>query len=104
MSVEVLQSRALRAKFVTPEGATDYVEMPRGHSLSRIPVPKGMEGQSFGTTDFRRITHLSVLTIVRQDDGRESRMLAEADVVLRADDGLIVMGRDEDVRKYGGNA
>jgi len=106
LSAEVLQNRALRAKFVMPEGATDYVEIPRGHALSRINVPAEMIGQRFGDTDFRRKTHLSVLTLIRKGKGtgKDERMLPEPDIVLQEGDAFIVLGAEEAVRKLGGQA
>ncbi len=102
LSVEVLKSGALRAKFVMPEGTTHYVEMPPGHKLARVAVPDAMVGRTFGSTNFRRKTNLSVLTIVRKRDGREKRILPEPDIELREGDYFIVMGSEDAVKEAGG--
>jgi CIC family chloride channel protein len=102
LSVEVLKSGALRAKFVMPEGTTHYVEMPPGHTLARVAVPKPMVGKTFGATNFRRKTSLSVLTIIRKRDGSEKRILPETDIELREGDVFIVMGSEEAVKLAGG--
>ncbi len=102
LSVEVLKSGALRAKFVMPEGTTHYVEMPPGHTLARVTVPDAMVGKTFGTTNFRRKTNLSVLTIVRKRDGSEKRILPEPDIELREGDYFIVMGTEAAVKEAGG--
>jgi CIC family chloride channel protein len=100
LSVEVLKSRGLRAKFVSPEGAADYVEMPRGHAVARVPLPPAMAGQTLGTVNFRQLTGLSVLTIVRDVDGRETRLLPAPSTALRAGDALIVTGTEEAIEEF----
>jgi CIC family chloride channel protein len=102
ISVEVLQSQQLRAKFVEHGGAQHYVEIQPGCAVSRIPVPKAMVGQTLAATDFRRRTGLTVLTIVHPQNGRELRILPEAGTVLNAEDALIVMGEIEKIRELGG--
>lgn len=101
LSVEVLQSGGLRAKFVEHGGAQHYVEMPRGHVLGRIHVPKALVGKRFGDTSFRRETGLTVLTLIRLENGREVRLLPDPTVLLREDDAFVVMGPEEDVKKAG---
>jgi CIC family chloride channel protein len=102
LSVEVLQSQQLRAKFVEHGGAQHYVEIQPGCAVSRIPVPKAMVGQTLAATDFRRRTGLTVLTIVHPQNGRELRIIPEAGTVLNAEDALIVMGEIEKIRELGG--
>ena len=85
-----------------PEGTTHYVEMPPGHKLARVAVPDAMVGRTFGSTNFRRKTNLSVLTIVRKRDGREKRILPEPDIELREGDYFIVMGSEDAVKEAGG--
>jgi CIC family chloride channel protein len=100
LSVEVLHRGTLRAKFVMPEGDTHYVEIPRGHALARILIPKDYVGKTLGTVDFRRITGLSVLTIVRTMNGRDERLLPAPDLVLEAGDRFVVMGPEESVSEF----
>jgi CIC family chloride channel protein len=102
ISVEVLQSRHLRAKFVEHGGAQHYVEIQPGHAVSRIPVPTQMVGQTLAATDFRNRTGLTVLTIIHPQAGRETRTLPEPGTVLEADDALIVMGAIEKIKELGG--
>jgi CIC family chloride channel protein len=102
LSVEVLQRRGLRAKFVDHEGAQHYVEMPAGHALSRIPVPREMAGQTLAGAQFHRHTGLTVLTIVQSVSGRDRRILPEPSTTLRAGDSLIVLGPVESIRRWGG--
>ncbi|MCK6460176.1 MAG: chloride channel protein [Planctomycetes bacterium] len=102
LSVEVLQSQQLRAKFVEHGGAQHYVEIEKGHAVSRIPVPKEMVGQTLAATDFRNRTGLTVLTVIHPQDGREVRIVPAAATVLGADDALIVMGAIERIKALGG--
>ncbi|MHC4224216.1 MAG: chloride channel protein [Planctomycetota bacterium] len=102
LSVEVLHSGGLRAKFVEHAGAQHYVEMPRDHGVARLDVPSDMVGKAFKDCDFRKRTGLTVLTIVRPQDGSEIRILPEPDTVLEEDDGLVVMGPVKAIEKMGG--
>jgi len=102
LSVEVLQSQSLRAKFVEHEGAQHYVEIPRGHALARIPVPASLAGKTFANADFRTRTGLIVLTVVHMDDGREVRIQPGPTTELKSEDALIVMGPVDAIRAHGG--
>ncbi|MCZ6573354.1 MAG: chloride channel protein [Planctomycetota bacterium] len=100
LSVEVLHRGTLRAKFVMPEGDTHYVEIPPGHQLARVPVPEAFVGKTLGSTDFRRLTGLNVLTIVRRGNGREKRILPAPELVLEAGDDLVLLGPAEAIHEY----
>ncbi len=102
LSVEVLQSQQLRAKFVEHGGAQHYVEIQPGHAVSRIPVPPDMVGKTLASTDFRNRTGLTVLTVIHPENGREMRIVPVPGTVLAADDALIVMGAIEKIRDLGG--
>jgi len=102
LSVEVLQSQHLRAKFVEHGGAQHYVEIQRGHAVSRIRVPKEMVGHTLAAIDFRRRTGLTVLTVIHLAEGRETRIVPEPGTVLGSSDALIVMGPVAKIRELGG--
>ncbi|MEM8885207.1 MAG: chloride channel protein, partial [Planctomycetota bacterium] len=103
LSVEVLDSPQVRAKFVEPKGAQHFVELPEGYALARMPVPAEYLGIALGDTKFRQETNLTILTIVRPMNGRDHRVLPEADIILLESDRLIVMGPTEDIDRYGGD-
>jgi len=103
LSVEVLQSQQLRAKFVEHGGAQHYVEIQPGHAVSRIPVPKELIGSTLAAADFRNRTGLTVLTVIRPQDGREVRIVPAPETVLAAEDALIVMGKIEKIQSLGGS-
>jgi len=92
LSVEVLQTRNLRAKFVEHQGAEHYVEIPPGHKLARIPVPGALAGKTLSEADLRRQRGIHVLTIVQTQQGREVRVHPTPQSLLVAEDELIVMG------------
>ncbi|MGQ0613891.1 MAG: chloride channel protein [Planctomycetaceae bacterium] len=102
LSVEVLKSRSLRAKFVSHEGTADFVEIPRGHAVARVSVPGSMNGKTLGSLNFRQLTGLSVLTIVKNEEGREVRVLPEKETILAEGDGLIVTGSEEALKAFDG--
>ncbi|MFI5402232.1 MAG: chloride channel protein, partial [Planctomycetota bacterium] len=102
LSVEVLQSQQLRAKFVEHGGAQHYVEIQPGHAVSRIPVPPDMVGKTLASTDFRNRTGLTVLTVIHPENGREARIVPAPGTVLAAGDALIVMGAIDRIRELGG--
>jgi len=102
LSVEVLQSQQLRAKFVEHGGAQHYVEIQPGHAVSRVPVPKDMVGKTLASTDFRNRTGLTVLTVIHPQNGREVRIDPVPGTTLAAEDALIVMGAVEKIRELGG--
>ncbi len=92
LSVEVLQTRNLRAKFVEHQGAEHYVEIPPGHEIRRVPVPADMVGRSLADIDLRQRTGITVLTILQVRNGREMRTQPTPRSVLLSTDELIVLG------------
>src|SRR6185503_18066700 len=102
--VEVLQRHNLRAKFVRQDDEgkhTDYVALPRGVELARVPAHPAHFGRTLGEAAIRATKGLTVLFIVRNDEeGRELRILPEPSMPLLKGDELIVLGEAEDVRKW----
>lgn len=101
LSVEVLETPQMRAKFIEPKGAQHFVELPEGHQLERIPVPEEFVSKLLKDTNFRGRTNLTILTVIRpsSESGRETRILPEPDLLLEAGDALIVMGARADVER-----
>lgn len=104
LHMEVLQRQNLRAKFVRRDGEdaqTDYVELPKGVELARVPTHAAHVGKTLGETAIRSTHKLTVLSVVRQgEDGREIRILPDADMRLAAGDALIVLGGSEDIARW----
>ncbi|MHC4956498.1 MAG: chloride channel protein [Planctomycetota bacterium] len=108
LSVEVLDTHQIRAKFIEPGGAQHFVELPEGHGLARIPVPEDCHGRTLRASNFRAVTGLSALTVIRHDlgkgkKGKETRLLPDPNMVLQAGDDFIVMGSREDIEALTGN-
>jgi CBS domain-containing protein len=102
LTIEVLRTSSLRAKFVSrDETSADYVELPVGHRLDRVPVPRDLTGRTIGQTDFRKRTGLSILVVVR-DDGtpRGQRLLPDPTLLLEEGDAFVVMGPGERIDAF----
>ena len=104
LHVEVLQKHNLRAKFVRHDAAgkhTDYVALPEGVELARVPARPDHFGKTLGEAAIRATWKLTVLFVVRPDgDGGEMRILPEAAMTLLAGDELIVLAEGDDVRRW----
>jgi CIC family chloride channel protein len=104
LHMEVLKRQNLRAKFVRREdeqAQTDYVELPKGVELARIPANPSHFGLTLGETAIRTTHKLSVLSVVRHDEaGREIRILPDADMRLAQGDQLIVIGGSDDIKRW----
>lgn len=105
LHVEVLQRHNLRAKFVRrdDEGQahTDYVALPKGVEIARVPPMKSHFGITLGEAGIRTNWKLTVLFIIRPDEqGDEQRILPEAHMRLHDGDELIVLAEGEDLTKW----
>jgi CIC family chloride channel protein len=104
LHMEVLKRQNLRAKFVRRDderAQTDYVELPKGVELARVPANPSHVGKTLGETAIRSASKLTVLSVVRVDGGgREIRILPDADMKLVAGDQLIVIGGAEDIKRW----
>ena len=108
LSVEVLDTQHIRAKFIEPGGAQHFVELPEGHGLARIHVPEEFHGRTLRASNFRNVTGLSALTVIRGDPtkgraAKEVRLLPDPAMVLQPGDDFIVMGSTEDIQALTGN-
>jgi CIC family chloride channel protein len=103
LSVEVLDSPQIRAKFVEPGGARHFVELPEGHALARLGVPSEFVGLTLRAVNYRVATGLTVLTVIRTVSGKETRLLPDPDMLLKANDALIVMGPIEEIAEQRGD-
>ena len=75
------------------------------HALARLPVPSEFVGLSLRAANYRVATGLSVLTVVRPSHhGKETRLLPDPDMLLKAGDSLIVMGPIEEISVQRGDA
>jgi CIC family chloride channel protein len=103
-SREVLKKKMLMAKFVTKEKereGIDYVEMPTGYRIGKVPLKPELEDKTLSESNFRNHYGLQVLEVIRgANEGRSKRFIAEAGLKLKKGDTLIVIGSDEDMQSY----
>jgi chloride channel protein, CIC family len=103
-SREVLKKKMLMAKFVTREKekeGIDYVEMPAGYRIGKVPLHPEFEGKTLKESRFGSRFGLQVLEILRSaGDGRQVRYIAEPELKLTRGDSLIVIGTDEEMKNY----
>ncbi len=104
LHLEVLKRQNLRAKFVHREDqqqATDYVELPKGVELARVPVRPEHIGRTLGDCQVRVEHHVTIVSVVRRDEnGGEMRILPDGQFVMRAGDELIVLGDLDDLAEW----
>ena len=72
----------------------DYIELTEEYSIYEIPLMKEWAGRSIKDIDIRAKYHVNVLGT--KTDGQLT-LITEADYVLRRDEHLMVLGRNEDV-------
>jgi Trk K+ transport system NAD-binding subunit len=104
LHMEVLKRQNLRAKFIRREdeqAQTDYVELPKGVELARVPAHPSHFDKTLGATGIRATHKLTVLSVVRHDEnGREIRILPDVDMKLARGDELIVIGAADDIKRW----
>jgi hypothetical protein len=104
LHIEVLKRQNLRAKFVHKDDAsrgTDYVELPKGVELARVPVHPDHVGRTLGSCQVRVRNGLTVVSVIRRgEEGRELRILADGKFRMEAGDQLIVLGAEEAIAKW----
>ena len=103
-SREVLKKKILMAKFVTREKETegiDYVEMPTGYRIGKVPLKRDLAGKTLSESNFRTKYGLQVLEVLRKSqEERPMRYIAEPGFRLQEGDMLIVIGNDEEMLVY----
>lgn len=97
---EVLRHDALLARIQSGEPGnlrTDFFELPPGHAMRAVTVTEALAGQDLRALGLTRRYHVTVLAVVRTEDGHERRLPADADLVLVAGDRLVVLGPVDDL-------
>ena len=104
LHIEVLKRQNLRAKFVHKDDSargTDYVELPKGVELARVPVMPKHIGRSLGECNVRVKHRVTVVSVIRRDEGgKELRILADGNFMMKGGDELIILGSVDDVAHW----
>ncbi|MCI0529227.1 MAG: CBS domain-containing protein, partial [Nitrospira sp.] len=100
---EALRRRMLLSRFVTKSEdklLTDYLELPEGFMIDKIPVFQDLAGKTIGETNLRTQYHLNVLAIISPGrNGQEQRSFPDPNRKLQVGDTLVVLGGVEDIRQ-----
>lgn len=81
---------------LTKKNILDYIQISPEFSIIEIKTPGSWTGKSLVDLDVRNKFGVTVVAVER---GKEIIVSPYADEVLRADDVLIILGTDEDVKK-----
>lgn len=74
----------------------DYMELDEEHAIFEIPVPEGWAGQSVGQIDIRKKYNLNILGIRKNE---KIVFSVSSDMVIEAQDTMLVLGRNKDIQK-----
>jgi Trk K+ transport system NAD-binding subunit len=75
--------------------------MPAGYRIGRISVPADLENKTLGEVNLRSVYQFQVLALVRSSsDGRSQRLIAEPHLKLHHGDEMIVIGKEEDFKRF----
>jgi len=103
MHFEILKRQTLRAKFVHPDEQerADYVELPQGSALARIPILAEHVDRCMKDAEIRTRFGIHVVNVIRADAERgEIRVVPDGDFMLRAGDELIVIGDEDQLARW----
>lgn len=78
------------------EGLSSYIELQDGYSIVEIAVPKEWDSQTIGALSIRSRYDINVLGI---RTGGEMQMHIDADTVVHAEDRMMVLGKENAIRK-----
>ena len=86
------------SRTLTHENIMDHVPLAEGYSIVEIAPPDSFIKRSLGELDLRR--NYGIQVIVIKDKKRDDVVLVPtADYVIKSGDVLVMMGRDEDLKK-----
>lgn len=94
------------AEHLLHDSVVDFVELPTGFSLRRVPAPQEWVGKSLAELALRSERGLNLIQVIREEPGtdggksRETRIpIPDGPVVLLAGDQVDVIGADKDLQK-----
>jgi len=86
------------AKSLISPNVLDYIPLSEGYTISEIVPPAVFFGKTIGDLHLRSKFHIEVIA-VREMLPDRLKMVPRADFVIKDSDVLVVIGREEDIRK-----
>jgi hypothetical protein len=80
-------------------GSREDLQLPPGHVLRTMPAPASWLGLAIDALPSASRRDVVVVMVVRRSDGREQVLAATPDLVVDADDQVVVMGEREAVAR-----
>lgn len=92
------RDRAVRlARALTSDNVLENMDLGDQYSISEIKLPRRLAGQTLAQADIRRRFHLNIIAINR--DG-ETKVELEPDSQLLENDLIVVIGKQENIRRF----
>lgn len=90
------------ANTIAAESLIDNIEFSEGYSIAQVKCPEEIIGHSLIDANLRAKYSVNVVAVKKIDeDGRESITVPGSDYILKENDILIVVGKNEDVFNFG---
>ncbi|WP_373217934.1 TrkA family potassium uptake protein [Ruminococcus sp. 5_1_39BFAA] len=74
----------------------DYMELDEEHAIFEIPVPREWTGRTIGQIDIRKKFNINIMGIKKSG---KLHLSISPDVVLEAEDTMLVLGKNKDLQK-----
>ena len=72
------------------------MELDPEHAMFEIPVPGGWDGQTIGQIDIRKKFNINIMGIKKMG---KLELSVSPDIMLRAGETMLVLGRNKDLQK-----
>ncbi|WP_129627916.1 potassium channel family protein [Candidatus Oscillochloris fontis] len=79
----------------------DHLDLGPGFSVAEVRVPRRFVGQSLAKSDLRRLYGINVLAVRR---GQHLIVTPPADLIFNAEDQMLVIGSDDSIHTFCGQA
>ena len=74
----------------------DYIELTEEYSIYEIPIHKDWTGKTIGNIDVRNQYHVNIIAVIRNE---KLDPMPKATHVFHAEDHVVVIGTDEDIKR-----
>ena len=86
------------ARTLTHENILDHVPLAEGYSIVEIAPPSSFKQKSLGELNLRRFYGVQII-VVKETVPEKVVLVPTADYVIKESDILVIMGRDDDLKK-----